>query len=394
MAHASWEGAARAIGHMIGDSDDELRNFARAVGVEIPRSLPRVVAVAQVRTAVDIRLGVALRGVSDWQHERLTELAAEAAVTAPKANSYIEAYAWIRYFLLVERLQTLGELRLTKGDVVSRYLSNDQYEEVSSIGDDGTVHFTGGRGARAWPHQLTVVARHGDTSERSARARRLARNRAAERSTTPTVGRVKLAALEPYAVTQDASAEDIEELRHVLDEADNEKPIQELLERRPQLLASLVRGPSRYCRPKVRFGGRYVADFLLADIDSNGVRWILVELETPHSRVTLKKSNQFDSHARKGVEQINDWRRWIGANLHQARDSDPDTGIGLPDIESRAEGVVLVGRRQTLRPTARALRRELHEKERIRMLTYDRLVEQLEGVRQFIGPWSSNPHRL
>ncbi len=394
MVHSSWEGAVKAIRRMIGDCDDDLRTFAGVVGVEIPRTLPRVVAEARVRTAVDIRLGVVPNGISNGQHEWLVDLAKAASVATPTVDSYGEAHAWIQFFLLADRMHRLSELRLATGDVVSWHSSNDQYEVVSSIGDDGKVYFAGGRGAQAWPDQLTMVARHGDTSERSARARKLARNRAAERSATSTVSRAKLAALEPYAVTQEASAEDIEELRHVLDEADSEKPIQELLERRPQLLASLVRGPSRYCRPKVRFGGRYVADFLLADIDSNGIRWILVELETPHSRVTLKKTNQFDSYARKGVEQINDWRRWIGANLHQARDLDPDTGICLPDIELRAEAVVLIGRRGKLRPAARALRRELHEKERIRMQTYDRLVEQLEGVLQFIGPWSSNPNRL
>ena len=127
---------------------------------------------------------------------------------------------------------------------------------------------------------------------------------------------------------------------------------------------------------------------------SNGIRWILVELETPNSYVTLKTSNQFDRYARKGVEQVNDWRRWIGANLHQARLPAHENGIGLPDIGPRAEGVVLVGRREQLRPSAKAMRRELHDNERIWMQTYDRLVEQLEGARRFSGPWISNPDTL
>ena len=119
-----------------------------------------------------------------------------------------------------------------------------------------------------------------------------------------------------------------------------------------------------------------------------------MELETPNSRVTLKKRNQFDSYARKGVEQVKDWRRWIGTNLHQARDLNPDTGHRLPDIGPDAEGVVLVGRRETLRPSAKVTRRELHESERIRMQTYDRLVEQLEGARRFSGPWIANAYLL
>ena len=394
LVHSSWEGAQAAIRRTIGDCDDEVRTIAEDVGVGIPPSLPRVVAIARVRTILDSRLGIAPRGNTDRQHERLVDLAAAVSVEAPVVDSYAEAHAWVEYFLLAQRFQWLGELRLAKGDVVSRHLSSDLYDEVSSIGDDGKVYFTGGRGAQAWPDQLTVVARHNDKSESSIRARRLAKNRAAERSITPTVSREKLAALEPYAVTEEASDEDIEELRRILDEADNEKPIQELLERRPQLLTSLVRGPSRYCRPQVRLGGRYVADFLLADIDSNGIRWILVELETPHSCVAQARRNDFDLSARTGVRQINEWRQWIEDNPDTAHRSRQENGIGLPDIRPQAEGIVLVGRREKLRPAAKILRRRLHEAERIRMQTYDRLVEQLEGARHFRGPWSSNPNRL
>ena len=244
MVHSSWEGAVAAIRRTIGDWDDTLRMLAEVVGVEIPGSLPRVVAVARVRTAVDRYLGVTPRRSNYWQHERLADLAAQASVAAPTVDSYAEASAWIQYFLLGQRLEWLGELRLAKGDVVSRHSSTDPYE-VSSIGDDGKVYFTGGRGARAWPDQLTVVARRDDRSVESIQARRLAKNRAAERSTTSTVSREKLAALEPYAVTEEVTEEDIEELRRVLDDADNEKPIQELLERRPQLLTAALLRASR-----------------------------------------------------------------------------------------------------------------------------------------------------
>lgn len=272
---------------------------------------------------------------------------------------------------------SLEWLRLAKGDVVSRAASG-RFDEVSSIGDDGRVYFTGGRGALAWPDQLTVAAQHADNSPESEGVKRIARNRAAERARTPTISEAKLAALKPYAVTD----EDIEEFRRVVQEATCEKPIQELLEERPQMLASLVRGPSRYCRPKVRFGDKYVADFLLADIDSNGIRWVLVEFETPDSCVVLETSNQLDHHARTGVAQINDWRRWIETNRYQARQSRDENGLGLPDIRAQAEGVVLVGRRHKLDRSIVAgfLRNEEYENARITIQTYDRLLDRLEGA--------------
>lgn len=161
-------------------------------------------------------------------------------------DSYAEAGTWIQYLYLNRRRESLERLRLVKGDVVSRGASG-RFDEVSSIGDDGRVYFTGGRGAQAWPDQLTVAARHADNSRDSERAKGIARNRAAERARTPTISGAKLAALEPYAVTAEVTDEDIEELRRVVEEATCEKPIQELLEECPQLLASLLRGPSRYC---------------------------------------------------------------------------------------------------------------------------------------------------
>ena len=397
MARTSWEGAVAAIRRTIARCDEDSRAFASSVGVELPESLPQLVAAARVRSAVDSHFGVAPRKSTDAQQEFMAELAATMSVAIPAAvDSYEEAEAWIRCLYLRQRLQSLEQLRLAKGDVVSRNPSARRFDEVSSIGDDGRVYFTGGRGAGAWPDQLTMVAPHDDNSEDSTRARRIAKNRAAERARTKTISKEKLAALEPYAVTDDVTDADIEELRRVIDEATCEKPIQELLEERPQLLASLLRGPSRYCRPKVHFGDKYVADFLLADIDSNGIRWVLVELETPDSCVVLKTKDLFDQHTRTGVAQIHDWRRWIESHYHQAHRSRDQNGYGLPDIRKEAEGVVLVGRRHKLRriAIARNLRREQFDKDRITIQTYDRLLEQLEGTRRFSGPWIANPHAL
>lgn len=356
-----------------------------------------MVAAARVHSVVDNRLGLAPRRSSDGQQELIAYLAAEMSVEAPTViHSYEEATAWIRYLYLKRRLESLERLRLVKGDVVSWDTPADQFDEVSSIGDDGRVYFTGGRGAQAWPDRLTVVAPHGDASADSTRARRIAENQAAARAATRTISEKKLAALSPYAVTTDVTEEDIDELRRVLDEATCEKPIQELLEDRPQLLASLMRGPSRYCLPQVRLGDRYVADFLLSDTNSNGIRWVLVELETPDSSVVLETRDEFDRHARAGVAQINAWRRWIQSNLHQAHKSRDNYGYGLPDIWPQAEGIVLVGRRHKLRRivTARDLRREQYTKDTITIQTYDRLLDQLEGTLRFSGPWAANRFAL
>ena len=59
----------------------------------------------------------------------------------------------------------------------------------------------------------------------------------------------------------------------------------------------------------------YIPDFLIGDYDLLGLRWVLVELETPNSSVTLKSSNELEPRARKGVSQLKEWREWLQDNL-------------------------------------------------------------------------------
>ncbi len=393
MTHTSWRDAASAICRKILPCDDEQRAIASAVGAQIPESLPRIVAAARVRSIVASRFGLTLRKSREYRQEFLAELAEEASHEIPGPESDEEAQSWIEYFYLRRRLEALRRLRLSKGDVVSRGSSLDQFDAVASIGDNGIVYFTGGR-SRAWPDQLTIVARSADVSPSGLKAHRTAANRASERSVTQIWSSAKAASLNDYACSEDVSQEDIDILRCVIDNAPDERPIQELLQSRPQILSSLVSGHYRYCIPQVRLGGKYVADFLLAYVDSAGIHWILVELETPDSSVTLANGNEFDQHARKGVSQIKEWREWLQENLDLARRLRQENGLGLPDIRPRDEGMVLVGRRDRLRLNAHKLRRQHLEDTRIRIQTYDGLLERLEGILKFQGPWPMNPHAL
>ena len=393
MTYAAWQDALSVIRARTSPCDNEQLQLAAVVGAELPDSLPRVVAAARLQSAIAERFGLSQPTRSDPQMEFLAELACEASEDTPAPESKAEAQAWIKYFYLKRRAEALCHLRLNRGNLVSRSGSASQIDEVASIGDEGVVYFVGGR-ARAWPDELTVVAQSGDTSPPAKKARRTAANRASERSRSGQWSMAKAESLKQYIVPESADASDVEELRTAIESSSDERPLQELFKHQPRILASLLRGPDRYCIPEVRLGGRYVADFLLADVDSNGVRWILVELETPNSATALATSNQFDKHARKGVSQIEEWREWLQDNLDMARRSIQENGLGLPDIRPQAEGLVIVGRRDRLSPNAQKLRDQLSENSRIQMHTYDWLLERLEGVIDFSGPWATNPHAI
>jgi hypothetical protein len=138
--------------------------------------------------------------------------------------------------------------------------------------------------------------------------------------------------------------------------------------------------------------GKYVPDFLACDTDSLGLRWLLVELETPQSSITLSTKNELEAGARHGVAQIREWREWLQNNIDMARRPVEQDGLGLADIRPRSEGLVLVGRRAVLNDNAGAVRHPYREDDRIRIHTYDWLVESLFGILAFSGPPRASPH--
>jgi hypothetical protein len=266
--------------------------------------------------------------------------------------------------------------------------------EVSSIGSDGRIYFRGGMGRGAWPDEVTIRAKRNDDTEQAAKIRKDEANQRAERAKTARWSIPKDAEVREYAVRSPLTTEDVELLRLAISTAKSERPIQTLVESRPQLLTSFLGGEPRFCIPQVRFGAEFVLDFIIGSVDSIGVRWLLVELETPLSDVTLRDETQLDKHGRKGVSQIESWREWLIQNLDYARRSKRDHGLGLPDIRPQAEGLVIVGRRTRLHPNTHTVRAPIEETRRIRVHTYDWWLQQLYGIVGHHGPWATNPYLL
>jgi len=95
---------------------------------------------------------------------------------------------------------------------------------------------------------------------------------------------------------------------------------------------------------KSRLGSEYVPDFLLSHMDSIGIHWLAVELESPRAQASRKDGRPRDE-LNKAVAQIEDWREWLSNNLDYARRSRTLYGLGLVGIDSRVPGLILIGRR-------------------------------------------------
>ena len=402
MVYFHWRDAVTALRETTGPLTAKQKKLAALAGTALPDDLPRLVAGARLQSELFSELGLPAAGLcSFFQAELISTLGGsnQKIISELMQNTELfaapfdrrEAGAWIAHLRLLVRLRALEQLQIEAGDVVSYTETSGEVDVVASIGSDGRVYFTGGMGAGAWPDRLTVRARKFDTSQSANDVRRKADNRAAHRKQVGDFSPRKHRELEPFEVKSLLIMEDIDALQSVIESSEDETAIQKTIEERPQILAALLGGEARFLIPRKSLGGMYVPDFLAADYDSAGVRWLLVELETPRSSITLKDRNGLERHARTGVDQIKEWREWLQNNLDVARRSKRDDGLGLVDIRPRSEGLVLVGRRGNLHDNSHKVRRPIEESDHIRIHTYDWLVEQLVGLLNYSGPFL-NPY--
>ena len=244
MVFRRWQEATQSIAKLTGRCTPEQLAIASAAELPMRSALPRLVAAARLRQHLHSSLGTdPPRPVHPYERDVLAELVLELQRREPKCDTATEADAWIQYLRLRLRCRMLRPLRLYEGDIIRRSMADpDEVDAVSSIGGDGRVYLKGGKGARAWPDTLTMVARSADNSAHAAEWRRKAANRAAQRAQGESWSGAKAAMLEPYAVVDAITESDVEELRDIVESAKDERPLQKFIEDHPTVLA---RRPSR-----------------------------------------------------------------------------------------------------------------------------------------------------
>jgi hypothetical protein len=392
MPHTSWKDAAAVLRRRGASAGDDQRELARKVGFKVPQRAPALVAAAliQEHLAEPLRLGGA-DSVTDGQAEYLQDLVEAVGGRRPAPRSRAVASAWIAVLESRRALKALREVKPQPGDVISHQLRPDEIGKVVSISDDGRINIAGPGGRGIPAHRARVHARAGQGGVRAEDFRRKAKNRRALRARAagpPSPGTTTV--LEPHRVDSFAGSAEVALLRNAIDSARDEKPVQKCLERYPGLLARIAGLTSygTFLRWQVRFGSQLVPDFLLAVADSSGVNWTLIELESPKAKVGIQKG-RFAGKAREGIQQIEDWREWLMANLDYARRSPEEDGLGLPGIRPESPGIVVIGRREAAASASVNVRQRLLEQRNIALHSYDWLldaVDPAEGFRRPGGP--------
>jgi hypothetical protein len=186
---------------------------------------------------------------------------------------------------------------------------------------------------------------------------------------------------------RDVTVQDVEDYKNLLDEARDEKPLQRFFEQRPWMLASEFWG-CRWVIPQHRLGSEFVPDFLVAHFSSGGLRWTLIELESPTAPL-FTKNRQPRVQLRTALNQIEDWRSWLDENRSYAR-RQRRNGLGLLDITgSRANGLVLIGRREGRTTDDVELLGRHEALHRSAIHSYDWIIDGAHERIPFVDRWGS-----
>ncbi len=163
------------------------------------------------------------------------------------------------------------------------------------------------------------------------------------------------------------SQSDIDDFRAVLSAATSERPLQAHLEKHPILLVQDLRGGhGRWVLPQKQLGSQFRSDFIIGARDSSGFQWTVVELQSPVVPRLFTKKGRNSEQLDEGIRQIRDWRRWLAENRDYANRPASRNGLGLPDIDDKVNGLVIIGRDGD---------RDDYDAQRLRQLAYDHRIE-------------------
>jgi hypothetical protein len=165
------------------------------------------------------------------------------------------------------------------------------------------------------------------------------------------------------------SRANIDNLRRVLEDAKDERPLQAFLAATPVLLKPLAQAVTDvWCFDRPGLGRELFPDFLLAVRLSTGIQWTYVELESPNVK-PLNKAGRPSGKLAIALGQVRDWRIWLRENIAYAR-----MHLGLTSIDAECNSVIVIGRRAMI-AIEHVLKYQELSRENVAVMTYDRLVE-------------------
>lgn len=302
MAFASWQSVVDILTARTGPPTAQQIRLGSLLRVDVPAGVPGRVYAAALRRHVASELELRRSPPpTAGQLDLLSSLSEE--VERPTIGQVPDADcvdAWVQTFFDLRSITALTANEFAVGDIVDvgpiRGLA-----EVSSIGADGALFFRGGQGSQARPHRVRLVSRAAEPDEEPGSPRYEAKQQLERKRTVRTeIGMDRLRDLEDWAVRTRPTPADVALLEETLEGADDERPLQRLLAERPQLISPVVGDHHmNYVAAEPRLGGRYIPDFVVGGLNSHGLIWTLVEIESPKARTILRGGGPAENCARR-----------------------------------------------------------------------------------------------
>jgi hypothetical protein len=136
-----------------------------------------------------------------------------------------------------------------------------------------------------------------------------------------------------------------------------------------------------YLLSEPALGAEYRADYMLLGRNSIGYQIVLVEFEDVNIDYVLSSSNTEAESVRKGLSQIQDWKRWMDDNRAYFINS-----VGLSSVSGNIPSwgiyyCLVVGRRSRMNDIANEMRgQKTRETPGLSIVSYDRLVDNTRAL--------------
>jgi len=120
---------------------------------------------------------------------------------------------------------------------------------------------------------------------------------------------------------------------------------------------------------------------MLIGKDSGRYSLVLVELETLNTEYLIGTANMESESVRKGLTQLQDWKRWLENNREYfMRDIGlREFGIDIPTYKTYF--YLVVGRKKYMNKIAIEVRAQsMYERHNIKIVTFDRLLENVRKL--------------
>lgn len=129
---------------------------------------------------------------------------------------------------------------------------------------------------------------------------------------------------------------------------------------------------------KLPLGSQHVVDFAFARENTGGVTWHFIEIERPGNAIFTKNGDPA-TRVVHGMRQIADWTTWFRDNRDYVRRHFPFAArmsrLGLTEPEC----ILIIGRRSAVADRDRGRYDQMARNARLRLVTFDRLVDHLAG---------------